>query len=137
MPNNVNNFSAAKVQSDVTQVTGRYYNYLIDILSQQIRVLSIAYGTGLVSTGGVLSVGNELTALQALADTAGFLKKVSDGVYSIDTSSYQPLNNELSALSALDDTAGFVKKTGDGAYAIDENAYCTVGEAVAFAIALG
>jgi hypothetical protein len=32
--------------------------------------------------------GNELTALQALADTAGFLKKTGDGAYSIDPTSY-------------------------------------------------
>lgn len=35
-------------------------------------------------------VGNELTALQALADTAGFLKKTGDGAYTIDTGTYLP-----------------------------------------------
>ena len=34
-------------------------------------------------------LGNELTALQALADTAGFLKKTGDGAYSIDATSYE------------------------------------------------
>lgn len=36
-------------------------------------------------------LGNELTALQNLADTAGFLKKTSNATYSIDTNSYLPL----------------------------------------------
>ncbi len=36
-------------------------------------------------------LGNELTALQSLADTPGFLKKIGDGTYSIDTASYLPL----------------------------------------------
>ncbi len=35
-------------------------------------------------------LGNELTALQALADTAGFLRKTGNGAYSIDTSTYLP-----------------------------------------------
>jgi len=33
-------------------------------------------------------LGNELTALQALADTAGFVKKTGDGAYSVDTATY-------------------------------------------------
>lgn len=33
-------------------------------------------------------LGNELTALQALTDTAGFLKKTGDGTYTIDTNTY-------------------------------------------------
>ena len=39
-------------------------------------------------SSSVQPLGNELTALQALPDTAGFVKKVSDGNYTIDTSSY-------------------------------------------------
>jgi hypothetical protein len=38
--------------------------------------------------GSYQPLGNELTALQALADTAGFLKKTGDGAYSIDTNTY-------------------------------------------------
>lgn len=34
---------------------------------------------------------NELSALQNLSDSAGFLKKTGDGSYSIDTNSYLPL----------------------------------------------
>jgi hypothetical protein len=37
-------------------------------------------------------LGNELTALQSLADTPGFLKKTGDGTYSIDVSNYLPLS---------------------------------------------
>jgi hypothetical protein len=36
-------------------------------------------------------LGNELTALQSLADTPGFLKKTGDGTYSIDINSYLSL----------------------------------------------
>ena len=163
MLNNVNTFNAAKMKGttlritnsgkDVTvavfndtirsllseiQVLEKNHNYLIDILQQQIKILSATIGSGLeVSSDGSLAVGNELTALQLLADTGGFIKKVSDGVYLIDASNYQPLNNELSALSALADTAGFLKKTGDGTYVIDTNSYCTEDDAIAYAIALG
>jgi hypothetical protein len=46
-------------------------------------------------------LGNELTALQSLSDTPGFLKKTGDGNYSIDNNNYLPLSggtvtNELS-----------------------------------------
>ena len=46
-------------------------------------------------------LGNELTALQNLSDSAGFLKKLGDGNYSIDNNNYLPLSggtvtNELS-----------------------------------------
>jgi hypothetical protein len=37
-------------------------------------------------------LGNELTALQSLADIPGFLKKTGDGTYSIDVSNYLPLS---------------------------------------------
>lgn len=35
-------------------------------------------------------LGNELTALQALVDTTGFLRKTGNGSYEIDTKSYLP-----------------------------------------------
>lgn len=41
-------------------------------------------------------IGNELTAIQALADTVGFLRKTGDGTYSIDTSSYLTGNQSIS-----------------------------------------
>jgi len=40
-------------------------------------------------------LGNELTALQSLADTPGFLKKTGDGNYSIDSNTYLPTSNEV------------------------------------------
>lgn len=101
--------------------------------------------------------GNELAALQALADTAGFVKKAGDASYSIDTSAYlttagtaadsdkldgqhgayyQVAGNELAALQALADTAGFVKKAGDASYSIDTNAYVTTAGTAAKATIL-
>ncbi|MFM6399151.1 MAG: hypothetical protein ACKPFF_20945, partial [Planktothrix sp.] len=41
-------------------------------------------------------LSNELTAIQALADTAGFLKKTGDGTYLIDTSTYLTANQSIS-----------------------------------------
>lgn len=103
------------------------------------------------STSSYQPLGNELTAIQALSDTPGFLKKLGDGNYSIDNNNYlplsggtlpwsavtgkpttlngygitngQPLGNELTALQALVDVTGFLKKTGDGSYSIDSNTY--------------
>lgn len=138
MLNNVNNFAAAKVASPQSPVLGQQYNYLIDMLSRAIKVLSITSAGGIsVGTTGLIELGNELEALQALSDAAGFVKKTGDGAYAIDASSYQPLNNELTALSELADIAGFVKKTGDAAYVIDTNVYATNSNAIAYAIALG
>ena len=42
------------------------------------------------------ALGNELIALQALGDTPGFLKKLGDGTYSIDTSVYLTSNQSIS-----------------------------------------
>jgi hypothetical protein len=43
---------------------------------------------GQVTAVSTNSIGNELIAIQALADTAGFLRKTGDGTYSIDINSY-------------------------------------------------
>lgn len=91
---------------------------------------------GGVKTSSFQASGNELSALQALADTAGFLKKTGDGAYSIDTATYQASGNELTALQALADTAGFLKKTGDGAYSIDTSTYVTTAGTAAKATVL-
>ncbi|MFM6401568.1 MAG: hypothetical protein ACKPFF_33245, partial [Planktothrix sp.] len=40
-------------------------------------------------------LSNELTAIHSLADTAGFLKKTSNGVYSIDSNSYLTANQTI------------------------------------------
>lgn len=45
-------------------------------------------GNTIVHAGNLSSVFNELGALQALADTAGFIKKTGNGSYSIDTNTY-------------------------------------------------
>ncbi|MFM6395300.1 MAG: hypothetical protein ACKPFF_01295, partial [Planktothrix sp.] len=39
---------------------------------------------------------NELSALQNLSDNAGFIKKISDGFYTIDTSTYLTANESIS-----------------------------------------
>ncbi len=138
MQNNVNTFNAAKMNGAKDQLFQQRYNYLIDILSQQIKILNASINGGLtITNAGILTLGNELEALQALSDAAGFVTKTGDGTYAIDASDYQPLNNELTALSNLADTAGFVKKTGDGTYSIDITVYATDNDAIAYAIALG
>lgn len=132
MQNNVNTFNAAKMNGAKDQLFQQRYNYLIDILSQQIKILNASINGGLtITNAGILTLGNELEALQALSDAAGFVKKSGDGAYAIEP------GNELDALQALEDTAGFVFKTGDAAYTIDTSDYATVNEAIAFAIALG
>jgi hypothetical protein len=47
---------------------------------------------GQVTAVSTNSIGNELTALQSLSDTPGFLKKTGNGTYSIDVSNYLPLS---------------------------------------------
>jgi len=46
---------------------------------------------GQVTAVSTNSIGNELIALQSLADTPGFLKKTGNGTYSIDVNSYLSL----------------------------------------------
>lgn len=71
------------------------------------------------------AAGNELTALQALADTAGFLKKTGDGAYSIDTTTYLAASAQAADSDKLDgyhlhtgsagpawSTIPFIKSTG-------------------------
>jgi hypothetical protein len=47
---------------------------------------------GQVTAVSTNSIGNELTALQSLSDTPGFLKKTGNGTYSIDVNSYLSLS---------------------------------------------
>ena len=61
-------------------------------------------------------LGNELTALQSLADTAGFLKKTGNGAYSIDAATYQPLDGDLTAIAALT-TTGIIRRTATDTFA--------------------
>ncbi|MEI6296279.1 MAG: hypothetical protein WCO84_01355 [bacterium] len=59
-----------------------------------------------LALSGKQDAGNELTALQALADTAGFLKKTGDGAYSIDTSTYGTSNLAVADLTGTNMTLG-------------------------------
>ena len=52
-------------------------------------------GKGQITAVSTNSIGNELIAIQALADSAGFLKKTGDGNYSIDSNTYLPTSNEV------------------------------------------
>jgi hypothetical protein len=120
-------FNAAKMIGADDKVFERKYNYLVDLVCQNIRILNAVVGEGLALSGkGVLSLGNELSALQLLADTAGFLKKTGDGAYAIDITEYQPRGNELDALQALSELTGLVRKLGDGSYEIDDTDYSSV-----------
>ena len=92
----------------------RKYNTLIDLLSQQLKVLSVSAINGMVTdASGAASLG------LASSTTSGALSATDWGTFN----NKQDQSNELDALSVLADTAGFVKKTGDGTYEIDINAY--------------
>jgi uncharacterized membrane protein YeaQ/YmgE (transglycosylase-associated protein family) len=67
-------------------------------------------GKGQITAVSTNSIGNELIAIQALADTAGFLKKTGDGNYSIDNNNYLPLSGgtvtgDLASTSATASTS--------------------------------
>ena len=125
MINNVNNFAAAKVKSPQTPVTGQQYNYLIDLLSHAIKILSITSAGGVsVGATGLLELGNELEALQALSDAAGFVKKSGDAAYAIDATDYQPQDDTLTSLAALTTTAAndFIVSDGADSWAVMSSA---------------
>jgi hypothetical protein len=104
------------------------HNYLIDILSKQIKILEAEVANGItVTTVGKVTLG------LASATTAGAISPADWIVFD----GKQDHSTELDAFSALADTAGFVKKTGDSAYAIDTNTYMTAGDSIVYAIALG
>lgn len=88
-------------------------------------VFSVDGKTGAVTlTNTYQAKSNELTALSALTDTPGFIKKVGDGVYAVDTTAYlstvdasifyQPLNANLTSISGVTGTYGFLVKTLQG-----------------------
>jgi hypothetical protein len=103
------------------------HNTLIDILQRQIKILELSIANGITvdsigtgslglasgTTAGALSAtdwgafngkqahSNELDALSALIDTAGFVKKTGDGAYSIDTNIYATDNNSIAYAIAL------------------------------------
>jgi len=49
-------------------------------------------------------LGNELTAIQALADTVGFLRKTGDGSYFVDSTNYLPLTSSTLPFSLTIDS---------------------------------
>lgn len=88
-------------------------------------VFSVDGKTGAVTlTNTYQAKSNELTALSALTDTPGFIKKVGDGVYAVDTTAYlstidasifyQPLNTNLTSISGITGPYGFLVKTVNG-----------------------
>lgn len=114
MLNNINTFNTAKMNGAKDLEFQRKYNRLIDLLSQQIKVLAVSLENGLsINESGSISIGT------ASATSSGALSATDWGTFN----GKQDHSNELDALSALADTAGFVKKTGDGAYSIDINTY--------------
>jgi len=125
--NNVNNFAAAKVKSPQTPVTGQQYNYLIDLLSHAIKILSITSAGGIsVGSTGLLELGNELEALQVLSDAAGFVKKSGDGAYAIDATEYEPHDDDLTAIAAIAGTDGYLKKTAENTWALDAGSLSSI-----------
>jgi hypothetical protein len=81
------------------------YTPMLSVRRKGVGVNCIPDGTYALDVGGKLNAttiyrngteladvyqakGNELAALQALADTAGFIKKTGDGAYAIDTAAY-------------------------------------------------
>jgi len=129
-----NSFNAAKIlaprrtdpMEEIKRLEERY-NYLIDVLSIQIKMINAALSNGLSIDNGVLTLG------VASATASGALSSTDWGTFN----GKQDHSNELDALAALADTVGFVKKTGDGTYSIDINVYATDSNAIAYAIALG
>ena len=79
-------------------------------------------GKGQITAVSTNSIGNELIAIQALADTAGFLKKTGDGNYSIDNNNYLPLSGgtvtgdlvSTSATASASTTTGAIRAASLG-----------------------
>jgi hypothetical protein len=99
-----NSFNSAKMSGAQDKNFQKIYNYLIDLLSAKIQILTVALINGLTVTNGVITLGNELIALQDLVDTAGFIKKTGDGTYAIDATNFQPLDGTLTSISAINAT---------------------------------
>jgi hypothetical protein len=156
-----NTFNAAKVNTASLQELVNHYNKLIDILSQQLKILNATIANGLTVTDGILSISpassttsgllssahwnvfnnkqdsltfgiadtNSLIVNDASAADNDYAKFTATGIEGVPYATVlsdigaQAAGNELTALQALADTAGFVKKTGDGAYSIDTTTY--------------
>lgn len=67
-----------------------------ELLTPTDSVLSVDGRTGSVDLADKYQVlSNELTAISALVDTPGFIKKTGDGTYTIDTNSYLTSNQTI------------------------------------------
>jgi hypothetical protein len=65
-------------------------------------------------------LGNELTALQSLSDTPGFLKKTGDGTYSIDVGSYLSLaGGTLTGGLTLENTTAYYSRVAQSGNNLD------------------
>lgn len=122
-----NTFNAAKANTTSLQNLVNQHNLLIDILSEQLKILNATIANGLTVTDGILSI------TVASSSTSGLLSSTHWNTFN----NKQNHNDELDALSALADNVGFVKKTGDATYEIDTSNYATESNAIAYAIALG
>ena len=79
---------------------------------------------GQVTAVSTNSIGNELIAIQALGDTAGFLRKTGDGTYSIDVNSYLPLSG--GTVTGNLSITGSLRGTGTGVWLFESSPLGTV-----------
>ena len=79
---------------------------------------------GQVTAVSTNSIGNELIAIQALGDTAGFLRKTGDGTYSIDVNSYLPLSG--GTVTGNLSITGSLRGTGTGVWLFEASPLGTV-----------
>jgi hypothetical protein len=83
------------LQSEPASVLGNW----VELLTPTDSVLSVDGRTGAVDLADKYQgLNNELTAISALTDTPGFIKKTGDGTYSIDANAYLT-NNQVITLS--------------------------------------
>ena len=82
----------------------------------------------------------DLTAIAALAGTAGILIKTAANTWTLDTSTYlttsvasstyQPLDADLTAIAGLTGTTGILTKTAADTWSLDTNVYLTGNETI-------
>lgn len=74
-------------------------------------------------------LGNELTALQSLVDTVGFIRKTGDGTYLIDTNTYLLATGNAVTAARLA-TARTISTTGDATYSVSFDGSANVSGAI-------
>jgi len=84
-------------------------------------------------SGDFQPVDGDLTAIAALTETVGLLKKTAANTWAIDDTSYlkvtdastnyQAKDNDLTAIAALTGTAGLLKKTNTDTWILDTSLY--------------